>query len=90
VAPERGTLPLKGAVWPVSGPVMRPQKAPQNYDGFTAKDIPHLIRMAQNDAGAGRYEEARREFDFVLRLDPSNSEAKIGLKKLGLTEQEAR
>jgi hypothetical protein len=60
------------------------------YEGMTEKDIPFLIRKAEADAGAGRYEDARREFDIVLRLDPSSSQAKDGLRKLNLSEQETR
>lgn len=58
------------------------------YDGWTEKDIPGLIRMAESDAGHGNYEKARREFNVDLRLDPDNAEAKQGLRKLNLSEQE--
>jgi hypothetical protein len=60
------------------------------YDGLTEKDIPRLIRMAEKDAGDGNYEKARSEFGVILRLDPTNAEAKLGLRKLDLSEQEAR
>ena len=65
-------------------------KRPTEIDGLTAKDIPLLLRIAQNDAGAGRYDKARSEFNIVLRLDPGNAEAKLGLRKLDLSEREAR
>lgn len=55
-------------------------------NGFTEKDIPRLLRRAQNDAGNGKNEEARQEFRTVLQLDPNNAEAKLGLKKLDLSE----
>ena len=63
-------------------------KRPTEIDGLTAKDIPLLLRIAQNDAGAGRYDKARSEFNIVLRLDPGNAEAKLGLRKLDLSERE--
>jgi hypothetical protein len=60
------------------------------YGGMSEKDIPMLLRMAEKEAGAGNYEDARRKFDTVLHLDPSNTEAKMGLKKLDLSERESR
>ena len=67
-----------------------PAKKVTEYEGLSEKDIPLLLRMAQNHAGAGKYEDARREFDIVLRLDPGNAEAKQGLRKLDLSERETR
>jgi len=60
------------------------------FAGMSEKDIPVLLRMAEKDAGAGNYEDARREFDIVLHLDPGNAEAKQGMRKLELSEREAR
>jgi serine/threonine protein kinase len=72
-------------------PTTRSQaKKVAEYEGMTEKDIPLLLRMAEKEAGAGNYEAARRMFDKVLHLDPSNTEAKLGLKKLDLSEHEAR
>jgi hypothetical protein len=68
----------------------QPAKGVAEVGGLTAKDIPRLIQMAETDAGAGRYEEARHEFKTVLLLDPNNAEAKLGLRKLDLSEREAR
>jgi Flp pilus assembly protein TadD len=65
-------------------------KKAAEYEGLTEKDIPLLLRMAENHAGAGNYEDARREFSIVLHLDPNNAEAKQGLRKLHLSEREAR
>jgi len=67
-----------------------PTKKVAEYEGLSEKDIPMLLRMAQNHAGAGKYEDARREFDIVLHLDPGNTEAKQGLRKLDLSERETR
>lgn len=69
------------------------QKAPKKaseYQGMSEKDIPLLLRKAEKDAGAGNYDDARREFDIVLHLDPGNAEAKQGMRKLDLSEREAR
>jgi hypothetical protein len=60
------------------------------YEGFSEKDIPVLIRMAESDAGAGNYANARREYDIILHLDPNNAAAKQGSRKLALSEQETR
>jgi hypothetical protein len=60
------------------------------YSGFRESDIPRLVRMAEDDAGAGKYEAARQKFEIVLRLDPANQAAKRGIYKLNLTEGEAR
>jgi len=50
------------------------------------KDIPALLKMAQKDAGSGNYDNARREFNKVLQLQPSNQDAKEGLRKLALAQ----
>jgi hypothetical protein len=60
------------------------------YEGFSEKDIPALVRMAESDAGAGNYANARREYDIILHLDPNNAVAKQGSRKLSLSEQDSR
>jgi hypothetical protein len=60
------------------------------YEGFSEKDIPALVRMAESDAGAGNYANARREYDIILHLDPNNAAAKQGSRKLRLGEQDSR
>lgn len=55
-----------------------------NTGYFSAKDIPFLLRKADSDAGAGRYDDARREYRIVLQLDPNNANAKQGLHRLEL------
>jgi hypothetical protein len=52
---------------------------------FSAKDIPFLLRKAEEDAGAGSYDDARREYKIVLQLDPNNAIAKQGLRRLDLS-----
>jgi hypothetical protein len=52
--------------------------------GMTQKDIPMLLKMAQQDAGAGNYDKARSEFRKILQLQPNNLDAKEGLHKIDL------
>jgi len=62
-----------------------------SMEGFSEKDIPVLVRMAESDAGAGNYANARREeYDIILHLDPNNAAAKQGSRKLSLSEQDSR
>jgi hypothetical protein len=64
---------------------------PEAYDdsgGVSQKDIPALLGMAQRDAGAGNYDKAKREYKKVLSLQPSNQEAKDGLHRLDLIQQD--
>jgi len=42
-------------------------------------------QKAEADAGAGDYENGRREFDIVLHLDPNNQAAKTGMSRLNLS-----
>jgi hypothetical protein len=52
---------------------------------FSAQQIPVLLRKAEEDAGAGDYGKARREYNIVLQLDPNNAIAKRGLRRLDLS-----
>jgi len=64
---------------------------PQTYDdsgGVSQKDIPALLGMAQRDAGAGNYDKAKREYKKILSLQPGNQEAKDGLRRLDLIQQD--
>jgi len=56
----------------------------KEYEGFTSKQVPQLLRRAEEDAGAGSYDNAKREYEIVLKLQPGNSAAKEGLRKLGM------
>ncbi|MGB7601205.1 MAG: hypothetical protein WBM24_12920 [Candidatus Sulfotelmatobacter sp.] len=55
------------------------------YEGFTAKDVPLLLRKAEADAGAGDYDSSRHEYDIVLHLEPGNQAAKAGLSRVNLS-----
>jgi hypothetical protein len=64
---------------------------PETYDdsgGVSQKDIPALLGMAQRDAGAGNYDKAKREYKKILSLQPGNQEAKDGLRRLDLIQQD--
>lgn len=62
-------------------PATRP---PREYKGFTIKDVPGLLRKADRDSGAGKYGDARDEYDIVLTLAPGNADAQQGMRKLVL------
>ncbi|MFZ0295483.1 MAG: hypothetical protein WAL52_17875 [Candidatus Sulfotelmatobacter sp.] len=55
------------------------------YEGFTAKDVPLLLKKAEADAGAGDYDSSRHEYDIVLHLEPGNQAAKAGLSRVNLS-----
>jgi hypothetical protein len=57
-----------------------------SYEGFTRSQIPQLLNRADSDAGKGNYDQARYEYEIVLKLDPSNAQAKQGLRRLSLRE----
>lgn len=88
-------------VKPMSGepppPPPNPHKAPREsetavgeYEGFTARQIPQLLRKAEEDAGAGNYGSAKREYEIALKLQPGNTTARDGLRKLALKINEHR
>lgn len=52
------------------------------YDGMTQKDIPQLLRWARSDAGNGNYAKAAQEYRVILQLQPSNPDAREGLRKI--------
>ncbi len=55
------------------------------YEGFTARDVPLLLRKAEADAGAGDYDSSRHEYDIILHLEPGNQTAKAGLSRVNLS-----
>jgi hypothetical protein len=53
-----------------------------SVDGFFPRDIPYLLKKASSDVGSGDYDSAEREYKLILRLQPGNSDATEGLRKL--------
>jgi hypothetical protein len=56
--------------------------------GVSLKDIPVLLKMAQQDAGAGNYNKARTEYRKILGLQPNNQDARDGLHKLDIIQKD--
>lgn len=57
------------------------------YDGMTQKDISRLLQWARSDAGNGNYAKAAQEYRVILQLQPYNSDAKEGLRKIQVAQQ---
>jgi len=71
-------------------PTPKPPRIPRDkpakvVSDFSAKDVPFLLRKAEQDAGAGKYDDAQREYRIVLQIDPANASAKQGLHRLELS-----
>jgi len=89
--PARPAAEKRGKERPATvGPAPVPEEPHlvQSVEGMTAKDIPNLLQKARSDAGGGNYENARREYRIVLELQPSNAEAREGLRRLDLAESD--
>jgi len=67
----------------------QPQPPPvQEFGGLSQNDVPTLLRLARDDAGAGKYDKARSEYKKILQLQPGNQDAKDGLRRLDLIKSD--
>ena len=83
VIPGAARKPEPKPIQPASNTVE--VKPLSEYEGFSAKDIPLLLKKAGKDAGAGDYESSRHEYDIVLHLEPGNQAARAGLSRVNLS-----
>lgn len=65
----------------------KPARQPvATVDGFTRKNIPELLRVADSAAQRRDYRLATYEYRLVLRLDQNNAKARIGLRLIKSAE----
>jgi serine/threonine protein kinase len=65
----------------------KPHQAVPTVDGFTRKNIPELLRVAEIAARRGDYRLARYDYKLILKLDPANVQARSGLRLVQESER---
>jgi len=63
------------------------RQAPVMVDGFTKRNVPELLRVAEIAARRGDYRLARYEYNLILKLDHNNARARIGLRLIQESER---
>ena len=72
---------------PSTNTLKRRSQPPLNVDGFTRRDVPELLRQSDAAAARGDYRVARYGYDVILRLDPTNSSARAGVRRIQAARQ---
>lgn len=67
--------------------VKKPRPPVTSVDGFTKKNIPELLRVADIAARRGDYRLASYEYNLILKLDHTNDRARIGLRLIQAGER---
>jgi len=78
------------AVQPQAQAPAPPPQVVEEFGGLSQNDVPTLLKLARDDAGAGRYDKARSEFKKILQLQPNNQDAKDGLRRLDLIKGDSQ
>jgi len=66
----------------------KPRRSPAlSIDGFTRKNIPELLRAAEDESRRRDYRLASYTYKLILRLDHGNIAARQGLRLVEGTEQ---
>ena len=63
------------------------RQPPLMVDGFTRKNVPELLRVADMAARRGDYRLAAYEYRLILKLDHENPRARLGLRLIQESER---
>ena len=72
----------------VQGTPKKPlRQPPLTVDGFTRRNVPELLRVADIAARRGDYRLAAYEYRLILKLDQNNARARTGLRLIQGSER---